>query len=201
MNDVPDGNGGDEACANQNVHQKQACQQLAAELKDEQLYSQGLGRPEGDFCAICTLPISLPMGVHSAFFVCCMKMICNGCIMAAKKRDMLNCPFCRTPRPKSEAESLAMIQARVAKRDPVAINYLGQKYCHGNLGLQKDVRKAVELWTEAAELGSIKSTFNLGYAYCSGDGVQKDEAKGIQFWTMAALEGTLRVGTISAVLR
>ncbi|EJK53984.1 hypothetical protein THAOC_26476 [Thalassiosira oceanica] len=193
MKDVPGGNGCDEACANQNADQKQhnkACEQRAAsELDDEQLYRQGHKRPEGDFCPICTLPISLPMGVHSVFFVCCMKKICNGCIMAAEKRDILNCPFCRTPRPKSEAESLAMVQTRVEKKDPAAINYLAQKYCHGNLGLQKDMRIAVELWTEAAELGSIKATFNLGYAYCSGDGVQKDEAKGIQLWSIAALQG------------
>ncbi|EJK53198.1 hypothetical protein THAOC_27420, partial [Thalassiosira oceanica] len=60
----------------QRAHRKQhkkACRQRAAELKDEQLYSQGHERPEGDFCPICTLPIPLPMGDHSVFNVCCMK--------------------------------------------------------------------------------------------------------------------------------
>ena len=40
----------------QRAHRKQhkkACNQRAAELRDEQLYSQGLERPEGDFCSIC----------------------------------------------------------------------------------------------------------------------------------------------------
>ena len=40
----------------QKAHRKQhkkACKQRAAELKDEQLYSQGHERPEGDFCPIC----------------------------------------------------------------------------------------------------------------------------------------------------
>ncbi|EJK68666.1 hypothetical protein THAOC_10132 [Thalassiosira oceanica] len=48
----------------QRAHRKQhkkACKQRVAELKDEQLYSQGHERPDGDFCPICTLPIPLPM--------------------------------------------------------------------------------------------------------------------------------------------
>ena len=52
----------------QKVHRKQhkkACKQRAAELKDEQLYSQGHERPEGDFCPICTLPIPLRMEKYS----------------------------------------------------------------------------------------------------------------------------------------
>ena len=45
---------------------KKACKKRAAELKDEQLYSQGHERPEGNFCPICTLPIPLPMGATVA---------------------------------------------------------------------------------------------------------------------------------------
>ena len=51
----------------QRKQHKKACKKRAAELKDEQLYSQGLERPEGDFCPICTLPIPLPMDEHSVF--------------------------------------------------------------------------------------------------------------------------------------
>ena len=75
---------------------KQACNQRVAELKDEQLYNQGLERPEGDFCPLCTQPIPLPTDEHSVFNLCCMKRICNGCDMAAQKRGMLDCAFCRT---------------------------------------------------------------------------------------------------------
>ena len=48
----------------QKAHRKQlkkACKQRAVELKDVQLYSQGLEKPESDFCPICTLPIPLPI--------------------------------------------------------------------------------------------------------------------------------------------
>ena len=77
------------------------------------------------------------------------------------------CPFCRTPTT-NEAGALAMLQARVKKKDPEAIRVLGEKYRLGELGLQKDWQKAIDLWTEAAELGSIESLYCLGLAYERG---------------------------------
>ena len=156
---------------------KKACKQRAAELRDEQLYSQGLERPEGDSCPICTLPIPLPMDEHSVFAACCMKQICKGCAVAAQNRDMLDCAFCRTPCLDNEADRLAMVQARVAKKDPEAIKFLGGQYYHGRLGLQKDVRKAVELWEEAAELGSIEALYELGVVYETGEGAQRERQR------------------------
>ncbi|EJK68704.1 hypothetical protein THAOC_10093 [Thalassiosira oceanica] len=176
----------------QRAHRKQhkkACKQRASELNDEQLYSQGHERPEGDFCPICTLPIPLPMHDHSGLYLCCMKRICSGCFVAAGKRGMLDCPFCRTPMKDDDADNLAMIMSRVAKKHPQAINHLGHKYCHGRLGLQKDMRKGVELYTEAAELGSIEALCHLGYAHVTGCGVEQDKAKGIHFWRKAAMRG------------
>jgi len=66
------------------------------------------------------------MDEHSVFNVCCMKKICHGCNVAAQKRGMDDCPFCRTTYPDNDADGLAMIQARVEKKDPEAINLLGQ---------------------------------------------------------------------------
>ena len=68
-----------------------------------------------------------------------VKLICKGCAVAAQKRGMLGtCPFCRAPLPDSDAGKLAMVRARVEKKDPHAIHVLGQKYFFGSLGLQKD---------------------------------------------------------------
>ena len=176
----------------QKAHRKQhkkACKQRAAELQDEQLYNQGHERPEGDFCSICTLPILLPLCDHSVLNCCCMKKICNGCNVAAKKRGMDDCPFCRTPYPDNDADRLAMIQARVEKKDPEAICHLGGKYYYGGLGLQKDMRKASKLFTEAAELGSIEALAHLGDSYRLGNGVQQDEAKGAEYYKKGAMKG------------
>ena len=177
----------------QKAHRKQhkkACKQRATELKDEQLYSQGLERPEGDFCLICTLPILIPMEEHSTFIECCMKKICHGCGIAAAKVGMAPaCVFCRTPCPDSDADKLSMVQARAQKKDPEAIYHLGDGCFHGNLGLQKDVQRAIELWTEAAELGSLNAMFSLGVAYSQGVGVGQDKAKGIHLYEKAAMQG------------
>ena len=195
----------------QRAHRKQhkkACKQRAAELKkraadlkDEELYSQGHERPEGDFCPICTLPISLPMNEHSASYVCCMKKICYGCSFAAHKRGMDDCPFCRTPRPDTDADALAMIQARVKKKDPEAICFLGDGYIYGKFGLQKDNKKAVGLWEEAAELGSVDTLFNLGLMYDCGTGFERTRQRLPCTTKKRPCEDTLRAGSILAVMR
>ena len=82
-----------------------------------------------------------------------------------------------------------MVRARVAKENPEAINFLGEQYHHGALGLKKDIRKAVELWKEAAELGSIEALYNLGVTYDFGNGVEQDMAKAAKFYTKAAMRG------------
>ena len=176
-------------------HHKKACRQRAAELKDEQLFSQGHQRPEGEFCPICTLPIPLPVYEHSLFNICCMKLICVGCVSAAQKRGMVDCPFCRTRLPDNdadaEADALAMLQARVEKKDPAALYFLGKKYCFGGLGIQKNMRTAVELYTEAAELGSIDALYSIGKLHYDGEGVgvKEDKKIAVQFWSKAATQG------------
>jgi len=222
MKDVPGCDGGVEACANcgkcasdtvklkgctacrlvkycgvdcQKGHRKQhkkACKQRAAEHHDEQLYSQGHERPEGDFCPICTLPIPLLVQEHSTFTFCCIERICHGCAMAAKQRGMSDCPFCRTPYPDNNADALAMIQVRVEKKDPVAMFFLGDIYCHGGLGLQMDMRRAIKLLEEAAKLGSSEALYNLGIAYYHGEGVQENKAKGAEYYKKAAMRGHVK---------
>ena len=177
----------------QRAHRKQhkkACKQRAAELEDEQLYNQGHERAEGDFCPICTLPIPFPIDGHSFFKVCCMTRVCIGCVVAARQRGIGDtCPFCRAPTPTEVASQLAMVQKRVDAGDADAMAYLGDKYHSGRLGLEKDVQRAIELWTEAAELGSIKACYELGHLYLHGRDVEQDEAKGVAYWKRAAMKG------------
>ena len=173
----------------QKAHRKQhkvACKMRAAELKDELLYSQGHERPEEDFCPICTLPIPLGSvnGLSVFFNTCCTKMICAGRELAAQKRGMFDCPFCRTPQPNNIADTMVMIQARVEKRDPAAINYLGEHFCQVG-----DIGKAVELWSEAAGLGCSAALYHLALSYDNGEGVQKDKAKATEFYKKAAMQG------------
>ena len=86
---------------------------------------------------------------------------------------MFDCPFCRTTRPTKDADELAMVRARVEKKDHEAIYFHGTQYAHAGLGLQKDMRKAVELWTEAAELSSAGALYSLGVAIVLGVGLKR----------------------------
>ena len=87
-------------------------------LNDEPLFEQGHERHEGYFCPICTLPIPFPVGEHIDSYVCCMKSVCKGCVMAGLLRGMGGtCAFCRTPVPGDDDSCVARVQKRVGRRD------------------------------------------------------------------------------------
>ena len=163
---------------------------VAPQNLQQRLMTEGHERAEGDFCSICFLPIELLISQHSMMKVCCMKRACTGCVLAARQRGINdNCPFCRTPLPRDEASALAKIQRRADKGDAEAMNHLGEQYFYGDLGLAKDVPRAIELWTEAAELGSLDAHFQLGDTYYDGNGVEEDKPRGIHHWQQAAMKG------------
>ncbi|EJK48042.1 hypothetical protein THAOC_33194 [Thalassiosira oceanica] len=168
----------------------------AARNLRQQLMASGHERPEGDTCPICFVLIEFPMNKHAKRNACCMKRVCNGCVLAAHQRGLRGmrgigrlCEFCRTPIPHDDASTLAMVQKRVNKGDADATKSLGDKYYHGRLGLAKDDLRAIELWTEATELGSIDAHYQLGYAYYNGDGAKEDKPRGIRHWQEAAMKG------------
>ena len=166
-----------------------AADELSA-LSQQRLMTEGHERPEGDACTICFLLIGLPVEHHSMIKPCCMKRVCKGCILAARQRGIGDkCPFCRAPRPRDDASALAMVQKRVRKGDAEALNHLGEQYFFGYLGLAKDVPRAIELWTDAAELGSVDSHYFLGLLYYNGDGVEEDKPRAIHHLQQAATEG------------
>ena len=95
----------------------------------------GHERAEGDACTICYLYIGFPKGRQSKMNVCCMKRICKGCVLVAKRRGIYgSCPFCRTSHPVDDTSTLIMIRKRVDKGDADATNFLGAMYCNGELG-------------------------------------------------------------------
>ena len=151
------------------------------------LMKKGRKRPEADDCPICQLPLPLD-SKESIFRECCMKEVCNGCTLAAIKRGMIDCPFCRSPAPK-EGQIIAMVQKRVDSGDPAAIYHLGTITDYGKHGLEKDVTRAVELYEHAAELGVKEAHYNLGVTYMEGTEVAKDTDKAIRHYEAAAMSG------------
>ncbi|EJK53012.1 hypothetical protein THAOC_27625 [Thalassiosira oceanica] len=148
---------------------------------------KGRTRSEADDCPICQLP--MPLGINeSVSKPCCMKRVCNGCILAAFKRGMRDCPFCRTPM-LDEEQALAMTRKRVAAGDPMAMYNLGIYYCVGHCGLEKEATRAIELYERAAELGVKEAHFNLGVLYTRGTEVEEDMAKAFRHYEAAAMCG------------
>ena len=137
------------------------CEECVAAGNQLVLMKKGRTRSEEDDCPICQLPLPLDP-TQTTFNVCCMTLVCGGCILAARKRGMNDCPFCRSPRPEDDSQVLAMVRKRVDAGDPMAMWHLGKKYRTGVNGLEKDVTRAVELYERAAEI--VKDAhYNLGY--------------------------------------
>ena len=164
------------------------CEECVAAGNQLVIMKKGRTRSEEDDCPICQLPLPLDTK-QSLFKPCCMKKVCNGCYLESMKRSMPDCPFCRTPTPEEDSQILAMIQKRVDAGDPVAIWDLGNKYRLGELGLEKDVTRAVELYERAAELGVTDAHFNLGIMYDLGTDVAKDMDQAINHYEAAAMFG------------
>jgi TPR repeat protein len=53
----------------------------------------------------------------------------------------------------------------VEANDAIAMGMLGSYYNHGQIGLQLDHNKAIELWTQSADLGCSKAHINLSDEY------------------------------------
>jgi TPR repeat protein len=77
------------------------------------------------------------------------------------------CPFCNSDhgRGKTDEENIQELMKRVEANDAGAMTALGSFYYHGKLGLLQDEEKAMQLWTQAAELGSSDAHYNLGDEY------------------------------------
>ncbi|EJK76318.1 hypothetical protein THAOC_01925 [Thalassiosira oceanica] len=137
---------------------------LPGTVTKEKLMSSGHELPEDYTCPLCCLPISLPLGKHSTF---------------------------TTPTPDSYAATLPLIQKRVEARDPVATQRLASAYYDGSLGLEQDVPRAIELWTEAARLGDLEAYYRLGYRHVLGlhEYGKRNHELAVRHWMISAKMG------------
>jgi TPR repeat protein len=178
---------------------KKVCKQRAAELRDEALFKDP---PPKEDCPICFLPMptkliscisfppatifSVPIRDHAEankelasfateqYYACCGKHICGGCIHSLFNSGINGkCPFCNADQGKTEVEQVKELMKRVEANDAAAMTALGSYYNHGKLGLHQDIKKTIELWTHAAELGSSSAHLNLGNEYHNGGDLKK----------------------------
>ena len=166
---------------------KKHCESRVAELHDIELFKLP---PQKEDCPICFLPLP-SMNTGSKYKVCCGKDICSGCTHAVKLRDtgVGLCPFCRTPAPTLHEEMIERIKKRIEAGDANAMFTLGCFYSKGEIGLPRDLSKALELWHRAGELGYAGAYYNIGHAYYFGEGVERDQEKANHYFELAAMKG------------
>merc|ERR1711862_897872 len=73
--------------------------------------------------------------------------------------------------------------------DAEAVYHLGQYYRKGMCGVTKDIPRAIELFTEAARLGSMNAHCRLGLLYNIGDAVERDLRTAVKHHEIAAKGG------------
>lgn len=73
--------------------------------------------------------------------------------------------------------------------DAEALYRLGQIYCEGAVGLNKDAKEAIQYFTKAAEEGYADAEFAIGKMYQQGNGVDIDDMEAFHWLFKAANNG------------
>jgi TPR repeat protein len=138
-----------------------------------------------DTCAICLdqLPVE-----GATFYSCCCKRVCTACYVKCRQHDT-RCPLCRAPPPKSDPEWVRRLQKHVDKGNAEAQIMLGGKFFNGGMGLEQDLKRAVQLFEVAAAQGNAEAQDSLGVCYTQGQGVEIDHKTAVQWWRRAAEQG------------
>jgi hypothetical protein len=134
------------------------------------------------------------------YYSCCGKYICGGCMHSFHESgNSGKCPFCKADgRGKTDLDRVEEIMKRVEVNDAGATCLLGNSYYHGQLGLQQDRVRTMELWTRAAKLGSSKAHYQLGCTY-DAEGNSKKEKFHYEAAAMAGDEAARNnLGTMEA---
>lgn len=82
--------------------------------------------------------------------------------------------------------ALLWLQKSANQNYEVAIHNLAYAHENGNYGLQKDIKKSIELYTKSANLGMSESIFNLGVFYRDGIDFPKDLPKALECFLQSA---------------
>lgn len=109
-------------------------------------------------------------------------------VITKTTKDLINKILYRLGKPLGEPDI-----ERIINDDDVRANELysnGLKYYNG-IGVEQDYLKAVELFIQAADLGSINAYHKLGLCYEFGYGVETDYEKSYGFFLVAANNGDM----------
>ena len=187
---------------------KKKCDRRVAELHDKALFKEPPPREEE--CPICMMLLPLDRG-QSNYQSCCGKLICSGCIYGLVKGEIQRgkskeeiglCPYCRTPRAKSDEERVKRLKKLMSmeKGNADAFYVFAAYYAKGINGMPQDWAKANELYLKASELGCAEGYSRLGHSYYHGWGVEIEKKKAKHFYELAAIKGDVHVRHILGCL-
>ncbi len=168
---------------NHREQHEEECKTRAAILHDRKLFTQPDISHRGE-CPLCFLPLPLDPR-KSAFYPCCSKVVCYGCVFANYKSNGGDrCPFCRELVVAEDDKKKGMMK-RIKANDPAALCEMGTKLFH-----EGEYESALHYWTKAAELRDyVDAHYQLGNMYWRGDGVEKNEEKEVYHMEKAAIGG------------
>jgi len=75
--------------------------------------------------------------------------------------------------------------------DPKGLHLLASLYYQGH-GAEKDINKAITLFSAAAAKGYVGSQANLGVMYHNGEGIEKNIPRAVEYYVAAAKQGDLQ---------
>ena len=150
---------------------------------------------EGEDCPVCLdrFPAGDIQSTRSWMF-CCGKQVCHGC--AAKYvvkgprtlEGRQTCPMCRGLLPTTNEESVAAARPHAERGRAWAQSYLGLCHAKGQ-GVKQDLKKAAELYSQAAAQGYTAAQCNLALCYATGGGVKQDLLRAESLMSEAAAQG------------
>jgi len=181
--ELPDGSYSEEQ---QGLRQSiRRCEECVAAGNQLVLMKKGCTSSEEDDCPICQLPLPVD-DCNSSWQPCCLSVLCDGCILAAKKHGLMDCcPFCRAPMPDNEEAIITAIQKRVDAGNAWGMYARAAEYDRKN-----DTAGAFDMYERAAELGEKRAHYILGCIYSDGyHGVEVDDARAMSHFEAAAMEG------------
>ena len=85
----------------------------------------------------------------------------------------------------------SLFEIEISAGSHPAMNDLGACYYNGKRGFEQNFRKAVELYTLAAEKGNPQAQQNLGYCYYYGRDMDVDYEKAFHYFALGAFDGNL----------
>lgn len=160
---------------------------MGHDIPDDVLFK----RAPKDDCDICFLELpNESFEQWRSYQPCCGKTMCIGCMSSVLKSGSIACPFCRSSMGGNE-DFIAKLQKRASLGDSSGMHNLGIEYYKGRC-CKRDTGKAMELFHQAAQRGSVPSHALLGTIYTKGEnGVERCEEKSNYHELHAAIGGHL----------